>query len=46
VRINSRSPSSAGECLLDAADQFEQAIYSGTLAQLPPLNDVLVEGLG
>jgi arylsulfatase A-like enzyme len=34
------------ECLLDAADQFEQAIYSGTLAELPPLNDVLVEGLG
>ncbi len=32
--------------LLDAADQFEQAIYSGTLADLPPLDDVLVEGLG
>jgi arylsulfatase A-like enzyme len=34
------------ECLLDAADQYEQAIYSGTLDTLPPLSDVLVEGLG
>jgi arylsulfatase A-like enzyme len=32
------------DCLLDAADQFEQAIYSGTVADLPPLSDVLVEG--
>jgi len=32
------------DCLLDAADQFEQAIFSGNLAGLPPLNDVLVEG--
>ncbi len=34
------------DCLLDAADQFEQAIYSGNVADLPPLSDVLVEGLG
>jgi arylsulfatase A-like enzyme len=33
------------DCLLDAADRFEQAIYGGTLADLPPLSDVLVEGL-
>jgi arylsulfatase A-like enzyme len=33
------------ECLLDAADRFEQAIYSGSVADLPPLSDVLVEGL-
>jgi arylsulfatase A-like enzyme len=33
------------ECLLDAADRFEQAIYSGTVADLPPLNDVLINGL-
>ena len=33
------------DCLLDAADQYEQAIYSGTVANLPPLGDVLVEGL-
>ena len=33
------------DCLLDAADQFEQAIYSGNVADLPPLSDVLVEGL-
>ena len=26
------------ECLLDAADQFEQAIYSGSVADLPPLS--------
>jgi arylsulfatase A-like enzyme len=34
------------DCLLDAADQFEQAIYSGNVAELPPLSDVLVQGLG
>jgi len=34
------------EHLLDAADQFEQAIYSGKVADLPPLSDVLIEGLG
>ena len=33
------------ECLLDAADQYEQAIYSGNVADLPPLSGVLVEGL-
>jgi len=33
------------ENLLDAADRFEQAIYSGSLADLPPLDGVLVEGL-
>jgi arylsulfatase A-like enzyme len=33
------------DCLLDAADQFEQAIYSGSVADLPPLGDVLVDGL-
>ena len=33
------------DCLLDAADRFEQAIYSGTVAELPPLSDVLLEGL-
>ena len=33
------------DCLLDAADQFEQAIYSGNVADLPPLSDVLIEGL-
>lgn len=33
------------ECLLDAADRFEQTIYSGSVAELPPLSDVLVEGL-
>jgi arylsulfatase A-like enzyme len=32
------------DCLLDATDQFEQAIYSGNVADLPPLNGVLVEG--
>ena len=31
--------------LLDAADQFEQAIYGGNVADLPPLGDMLVEGL-
>jgi arylsulfatase A-like enzyme len=34
------------DCLLDAADRYEQALYSGNLADLPPLGDVLVEGLG
>jgi len=34
------------DCLLDAADQFEQAIYGSHVADLPPLSDVLVEGLG
>ncbi len=34
------------ECLLDAADRFEQTIYSGSVADLPALSDVLVEGLG
>ena len=33
------------DCLLDAADQFEQAIYSGSVAELPLLTDVLVDGL-
>ncbi len=33
------------DCLLDAADRFEQAIYSGNVAELPPLSDVLVDGL-
>ncbi len=33
------------ECLLDAADQFEQAVYSGSVADLPALSDVLLEGL-
>ena len=33
------------ESLLDAADRFEQTIYSGTAADLPPLDEVLVEGL-
>ena len=33
------------DCLLDAADQFEQAIYSGSVADLPALSDVLLEGL-
>ncbi len=33
------------DCLLDAADQFEQTIYSGSVADLPALSDVLVEGL-
>ena len=33
------------ECLLDAADQYEQTIYSGNVANLPALSDVLVEGL-
>ncbi len=33
------------ERLLDAADQFEQTIYSGNVADLPALSDVLVEGL-
>jgi len=32
------------DCLLDAADRFEQAIFSGNLGHLPPLSDVLVEG--
>jgi len=31
--------------LLDAADQFEQAIYSGKVADLPPLSGVLIDGL-
>jgi arylsulfatase A-like enzyme len=34
------------ECLLDAEDQFEQTIYSGSVADLPALSDVLLEGLG
>jgi hypothetical protein len=34
------------ECLLDAADQFEQTIYGGNVADLPALSDALVEGLG
>jgi arylsulfatase A-like enzyme len=34
------------ECLLDAADRYEQTIYGGNVADLPPLGDVLVEGLG
>ena len=34
------------ECLLDAADRFEQSIYSGSVAELPPLGDVLIDGLG
>ena len=34
------------ECLLDAADRFEQTIYGGSVADLPALSDVLVEGLG
>jgi len=33
------------DCLLDAEDQFEQAIYSGNVRDLPPLSNVLVEGL-
>ena len=33
------------DCLLDAADQFEQTIYEGTVADLPALSDVLVDGL-
>jgi hypothetical protein len=33
------------DCLLDAADRFEQAIYSGSVGDLPALGDVLVEGL-
>jgi arylsulfatase A-like enzyme len=33
------------ECLLDAADRFEQTIYSGNVADLPALSEVLVGGL-
>jgi arylsulfatase A-like enzyme len=32
------------DCLLDAADQFEQAIYGGNVADLAPLSEVLVKG--
>jgi arylsulfatase A-like enzyme len=33
------------ECLLVAIDQFEQAVRSGSVADLPPLNEVLLLGL-
>jgi hypothetical protein len=33
------------ECLTDALDQYEQALQSGTIAALPPLGDVLLNGL-
>ena len=33
------------DCLLDAADRFEQAVYGGVVAELAPLSGVLVEGL-
>ena len=32
------------DCLLDAVDRFEQAIYGGNLSALPPLDGALVEG--
>ena len=34
------------ECLQQALLQCEQAIRSGTVADLPPLSDVLMHGLG
>jgi arylsulfatase A-like enzyme len=34
------------ECLQDALHQYEQAVKSGSVADLPPLSDVLIHGLG
>jgi arylsulfatase A-like enzyme len=34
------------ECLQDALLQYEHAIRSGSIADLPPLSDVLIQGLG
>jgi arylsulfatase A-like enzyme len=34
------------ECLQDALLQYEQAVKSGSVADLPPLSDVLIHGLG
>jgi arylsulfatase A-like enzyme len=34
------------ECLRDAVSQFEQTLHSGHIADLPPLSEVLVSGLG
>lgn len=34
------------ECLLDAAAQYEQTIPTGRVADLPPLSEVLLSGLG
>jgi hypothetical protein len=33
------------ECLEDAAEQYRQAVAAGNTADLPPLSDVLREGL-
>ena len=33
------------ECLQDALVQYEQAIRSGSVADLPPLSDVLIHGM-
>jgi arylsulfatase A-like enzyme len=33
------------ECLLIAMEQYEQAVRTGTVAELPPLNEVLLSGL-
>lgn len=34
------------ECLQDALLQYEQAMLRGSIADLPPLSDVLIHGLG
>ena len=34
------------ECLQDSLGQYELAIHNGTTADLPPLSDVLMNGLG
>jgi arylsulfatase A-like enzyme len=34
------------ECLQDALFQYEQAILSGSVSDLPPLSDILIHGLG
>ncbi|MBN2578996.1 MAG: sulfatase-like hydrolase/transferase [Pirellulales bacterium] len=34
------------ECLQDALVLYEQTLYSGRISELPPLGDVLVQGLG
>jgi hypothetical protein len=34
------------ECLQDALQQYERTLSGGRIADLPPLSEVLVEGLG